>query len=162
MQLGKATGNTAEARLKSLGLELPPPAKAVAAYEPWVISNGTLYTSGQLPWIAGELRYKGKIGAALSAGEGYLACQLSALNAISQMKDALGSLEKVRRVIRIEGVLNVAPDFSETPAVLNGASHLINEVFQERGRHTRMLYTNPQMPLDCASLIILWAEVDEP
>lgn len=159
MQLGKATGTTAEERLESLGLELPPPAKAVAAYEPWAISNGMFYTSGQLPWVAGDLRYKGKIGAALSASEGYLACQLAALNAISQLKDALGSLDKVKRVVRVEGVLNAAPDFSETPAVLNGASHLVSEVFQERGRHTRMLYTNPQMPLDCACLIILWAEV---
>jgi enamine deaminase RidA (YjgF/YER057c/UK114 family) len=160
MQLGKATGVTAEERLKSLGLELPPPAKAVASYEPWVISNGMLYTSGQLPWVAGDLRYKGKIGGALSADEGYLACQLAALNAISQLKDALGSLDKVRRIVRIEGVLNAAPDLSETPAVLNGASHLVSEVFLERGRHTRMLYTNPQMPLDCACLIVFWAEID--
>ena len=121
--------------------------------------NGILYTSGQLPWRDGKLRYKGKIGAALTREEGYLACQLAALNAIAQLKAALGSLEKVKRILRVEGVLNVAPGFTDIPAVLNGASHLVNAVFRERGRHTRMIYTNPDMPLDCACLIIFWAEI---
>lgn len=159
MQLPKATGTTADERLKSLGLELPPAAGAVAAYEPYVISNGILYTSGQLPWIDGRLIYKGKIGAALTAEEGYRACQLAALNALAQVKKALGTFERMKRLIRIEGVLNTAPGFTDTPQVLNGASHLVNEVFAERGRHTRMLYSNPEMPLDCACLIIFWAEV---
>ena len=67
MQLGEANGETAEERLASLGLTLPQAAGAVAAYEPWVIANGILYTSGQLPWLDGELRYKGKIGASADA-----------------------------------------------------------------------------------------------
>jgi len=159
MQLPKATGTTAEERLKSLGLELPPAAGAVAAYEPWAIVNGILYMSGQLPWVAGDLRFKGKIGAALTPEQGYEACQLGALNAISQLKAALGSLEKVKRIFRVEGVLNVAPGFTDTPKVLNGASHLVAEVFGERGRHTRMIFTNPEMPLDCACLIMFWADV---
>lgn len=158
MQLAKAAGKTVEERLASLGLELPAAAGAVAAYEPWVISNGIVYTSGQLPWIDGNLLYKGKIGAALTREDGYRACQLAALNAVAQLKAALGSLDKVGKIIRIEGVLNVAPGFTETPAVLNGASHLVNELFGERGRHTRMIYTNPEMPLDCACLIVFWAE----
>jgi len=160
MQLAKASGSTVEARLQSLGLTLPKAAGAVAAYEPWVISNGMLYTSGQLPWIDGNLLYKGKIGGSLSREDGYLACQLAALNAMAQLKAALGSFDKVRRIIRIEGVLNAAPGFTETPAVLNGASHLVNECFPERGRHARMIYTNPDMPLDCACLIVFWAEVE--
>lgn len=139
---------------------MPKAAAAVASYEPWAIANGILYTSGQLPWVDGNLLYKGKIGAALTAEEGYLACQLAALNAIAQLQAALGSLERVKRILRVEGVLNVAPGFVATPAVLNGASHLVNEVFRERGRHTRMIYTNAEMPFDCACLIIFWAEVD--
>ncbi len=160
MQLAQATGATAEERLRSLGLELPPAAGAVAAYEPWTIVNGILYMSGQLPWIAGDLLYKGKIGADLSAEDGYRACQLGALNAIAQLKSALGTLERVKNIFRLEGVLNVAPNFTDTPKVLNGASHLLAEVFETRGRHTRMIYTNPEMPLDCACLIVLWAEVE--
>jgi len=159
MQLGEPSGKTAEERIASLGLTIPPAAGAVAAYEPWVIANGILYTSGQLPWQDAKIRYKGKIGGPLTADDGYRACQLSALNAIAQLKDALGSLEKVKRIIRIEGVLNIEPGFTDFPPVLNGASHLVNAVFQERGRHTRMLYASPEMPLDCACLIIFWAEV---
>jgi len=160
MQLGQANGADADARLASLGLTLPPAAGAVAAYEPWVISNGILYTSGQLPWQQGKLRYTGKIGGELTADEGYLSCQLSTLNALAQVSAAVGSLAKVRRIIRLEGVLNIAPGFIDYPPVLNGASHLINAVFEERGRHTRMVYASREMPLDCTSLIILWAEVD--
>lgn len=99
--------------------------------------------------------------AALTAEEGYLACQLSTLNAIAQLKAALGDLARVKRIVRVEGVLNVAPGFTATPGVLNGASHLVNAVFQERGRHTRMIYTNPEMPLDCACLVVFWAEIDK-
>jgi len=160
MNLGPANGATPDERLESLGLTLPPAAGAVAAYDPWVISNGILYTSGQLPWQDGKLRYSGKIGGKLTADEGYLSCQLSTLNALAQIKAAVGVLAKVRRVIRVEGVLNIAPDFIDYPPVLNGASHLINAVFGERGRHTRMVYASREMPLDCTSLIILWAEVD--
>ncbi len=160
MQLAQATGATAEERLHSLGLKLPPAAGAVAAYEPWTIVNGILYMSGQLPWVAGNLLYKGKIGADLAAEDGYRACQLGALNAIAQLKSALGTLERVKNIFRLEGVLNVAPGFVDTPQVLNGASHLLAEVFEARGRHTRMIYTNPEMPLDCACLIVLWAEVE--
>jgi enamine deaminase RidA (YjgF/YER057c/UK114 family) len=120
-----------------------------------------LYTSGQLPWIGGELQYKGKIGRDLTPEQGYEACRLSALNAISQIKSAVGSLSKVKRVVRLEGVLNVAPAFVAHPKALNGASDLINAVFGDGGRcHTRMIYTNPEMPLDCASLVVLWAEVN--
>jgi enamine deaminase RidA (YjgF/YER057c/UK114 family) len=154
-----AQGATAEERLASLGLTLPKPAGAVANYAPWAIAGNMLYTSGQLPWIDGDLKFKGKIGKDLTAEQGYQACRLSTLNAISQLKAALGDLEKVKRIVRVEGVLNAAPGFMATPGVLNGASDLVNEVFQERGRHTRMLYTNPEMPLDCACLIVFWAEV---
>jgi enamine deaminase RidA (YjgF/YER057c/UK114 family) len=149
---------SAEQRLADLSLNLPTAPGAVAAYAPWAITNKVLITSGQLPWIDGKLLFKGKIGKDLTAEEGYKACQLASLNAIAQLKDALGDLENVRRIIRIEGTLNVAPGFVATPGVLNGASDLVNQVFGERGRHTRMIYTNPEMPLDCACLIVFWAE----
>ena len=152
-------GNTAAERLKELGLVLPKAAGAVANYVPWAIVGGMLYTSGQLPWIEGDLKFKGKIGKDLTPDQGYQACRLSALNAIGQLKAALGDLERVKRIVRIEGVLNVATGFTATPGVLIGASDLVNAVFAERGQHTRMIYTNPEMPLDCACLIVFWAEV---
>ena len=153
------TSKTAEERLEELGLVLPKPAGAVANYVPWAIAGNMLYTSGQLPWIDGDLKFKGKIGKDLTAEQGYAACRLSTLNAIAQLKAALDDLERVKRIVRIEGVLNVAQGFTATPGVLNGASDLVNQVFAERGAHTRMIYTNPELPVDCACLIVLWAEI---
>jgi len=151
---------TPEQRLATLGLTLPEPAGAVANYAPWIVSNGVVYTSGQLPWIDGVLHYKGRIGGNLSLEEGYAACRLSALNAIAQLKAAAGDLSRIRRIIRLEGVLGVAPGFTGHPAALNGASDLVNTVFGADGAcHTRMIYTNPEMPLDCACLVVLWAEI---
>lgn len=148
-----------ETRLHALGLTLPPPAAAVADYQPFVTVGNMLYTSGQLPWIDGKLLFKGKIGQELTAEQGYAACQLGALNALAQIKKALGGFDRLVRVVRLEGVLNVAPGFTATPGVLNGASHLLNKALGGRDQHTRMIYTNPEMPLDCACLIVLWAEV---
>lgn len=152
---------TAEQQLKELGHELPPAPAAVAAYEPWVIAGNMLYTSGQLPWRDGKtLLFKGRIGGDLTPEQGYAACQLATLNAIAQLKSALGDLERVKRIVRIEGSLNVAPGSGDvTPKVLNGASELVNAVFGERGKHTRMIYTTTEMPLDTACLIVFWAEI---
>lgn len=151
---------TPEDRIKVLGLVLPPPAAAVANYVPWAMTANLVMTSGNLPWRDGKLAYVGRIGRELSGDEGYLSCQLSCLNAIAQLRDALGSLAKVKRVIRLEGTMWVDESFKEHPKCLNGASDLINTVFGERGRHTRMIYTNPVMPLDCTSLVVLYAEAE--
>ncbi len=148
-----------ERSLAELGLELPPPPPAVAHYVPYSIVGNMVYTSGQLPSVDGELRYKGKVGAALTSAQGYEACRLSALLAIAQVAHAAKSPDRTVRIVRVEGVLNVAPGFIETPTVLDGASDLINHVFGERGRHSRAIATNPEMPLDCACLIYLWAEI---
>ena len=130
---------TAEQRLAELGLELPPPPAAVAAYEPWVRTGNLVVTSGQLPWRDGRtLLFKGSVGRELTPERGYDACQLATLNAIAQLKDAVGDLERVRRVVRLEGSVNVAPGHMDlVPKVLNGASDMLNNVFGDRGRHTR-------------------------
>lgn len=151
---------TPEQRLEKLGLKLPPVPSAVGDYEPWVKVGNIIYTSGQLPWIDGDLKFVGKMGAELTTDDGYQAFRLSALNAIAQLKSAVGELSKIKRIIRVEGSANSSPDFTEQPQALNGASHLINEVFGQKGRHTRMIYSDPAMCLDCATLIVLWAEVE--
>ena len=151
---------TPEERLADLGLSLPPPPGAVANYAPWVITGNLVMTSGNLPWRDGKLAYVGKIGREIFGEEGYKSCQLSCLNALAQIKEAVGALTKVRRIVRLEGVLGVAEGYKDHPNCLNGASDLINSVFEERGRHTRMIYTNPIMPLDCTSLVILFAEIE--
>lgn len=153
---------TVEQQLTNLGHELPPPPGAVASYEPWAISGSMLYTSGQLPWRDGKtLLFKGRIGAELTLEQGREAVTLATLNCISQLKSALGDLERVRRIVRIEGSLAMAPGFTaDSPRVLNAASELVNDVFGERGRHTRMIYTFPELPLNTACLIVFWAEIE--
>ncbi len=151
---------TPEERITKLGLALPPPAAAVANYVPWAITGNLVMTSGNLPWRDGKLVYVGKIGREVSGEDGYLSCQLSCLNAMAQLRDALGSLSRVRRIVRLEGTMGVDESFREHPKCLNGASDLINTVFGERGQHTRMIYTNPVMPLDCTSLVVLFAEAE--
>jgi enamine deaminase RidA (YjgF/YER057c/UK114 family) len=150
---------TPEQRLKDLGIALPPAPGAAGDYLPWVITGNLLLTSGQLPWINGELKFKGKIGAELDLEQGYQAFRLSALNAIAQLKSALGSLDRVQRILRVEGTFGCAPGFTEHPKVLNGASHVVNQVFGARGLHTRMVQANNEMPLDCATLLVIMAEI---
>lgn len=150
---------TPEQRLKDLGIALPPAPGVAGDYLPWVITGNLLMTSGQLPWINGVLQFKGKIGAELSLEQGYQAFRLSALNAIAQVRSALGTLDRVKQIVRLEGTFGCAPGFTEHPKVLNGASHIVNEVFGLRGRHTRMVQANNEMALDCATLVVLIAEV---
>ena len=154
------TAKTPEERIAALGLTLPPPPGAVANYVPWAITGNLVMTSGNLPWRDGKLAYTGRIGRELSGDEGYLSCQLSCLNAIAQIKQAVGELSKVKRIVRLEGTLWVDESYKEHPKCLNGASDLINSAFGERGQHTRMIYTNPVMPLDCTTLVVLYAEID--
>jgi enamine deaminase RidA (YjgF/YER057c/UK114 family) len=148
-----------EHRLRDLGIALPPAPGAAGDYLPYIITGNLLMTSGQLPWINGELKFKGKIGAELNLEQGYQAFRLSALNAIAQVRKALGTLDRVKQIVRVEGTFGCAPGFTEHPKVLNGASHVINEVFGPRGLHTRMVQANTEMALDCATLVVIIAEI---
>ena len=150
---------TPEEHLDALGLILPQAAGAVANYVPWAISGSVVMTSGNLPWRDGKLVYSGKIGRERTKEEGYLSCQLSCLNALAQIREAVGTLSHVKRIIRLEGTMGVDETFKDHPQCLNGASDLINKIFEDKGRHTRMIYTNPVMPLDCTSLVVLYAEI---
>ncbi len=154
------TGATPEDRIAELGLTLPPVPKAVADYVTHTQIGQIIYTSGMLPWIDGDLKFAGKMGGELTTQEGYEAFQLSALNGISLLKSIVGTLSNIKRIHRIEGVANATPDFTDTPTALNGASHLVNRVFKEKGAHSRMIYSNPSMPIDCATLVVFWAEIE--
>jgi enamine deaminase RidA (YjgF/YER057c/UK114 family) len=152
-------GRPPEERLRFLRIELPPAPKPVGPYAATVVTGNLLMTSGQLPWIAGDLKFRGKMGAELNIEQGYQAFRLSALNAVAQLKDALGSLDRVKRIVRLEGTMGCAPGFHDQPAVLDGASDLVNAIFGPRGVHSRMVYSNTEMPLDCATLVVLFAEI---
>ncbi len=115
-----------------------------------------------MPWRDGKtLLFKGAVGRDLTVEQGFAACQSATLNAIAQLKHAVGDLERVRRIVRLEGSINMAAGHTDSaPKVLNGASETLNAVFGERGRHSRMIYTFPEMLLGTACLIVLWAEVE--
>jgi enamine deaminase RidA (YjgF/YER057c/UK114 family) len=151
---------TPEDRLAKLGLTLPPPAAAVANYVPWAITGNLIMTSGNLPWRDGVVAFTGRIGRELTGEQGYFACQLGCLNSIAQLREAAGSLSRIKRVVRLEGTLAVQEGFEGHPKCLNGASDLLNTVFEERGAHTRMISTNPVMPLNSTCLIVLYAELE--
>lgn len=148
-----------EARLKDLGITLPPAPAGVGAYVPWVRTGNLVITSGQLPWRDGKLAYTGKLGAEVSIEQGYEAARICAINAIAQLKSAVGDLDRVERIVRLEGFVHAAPGFHEHPKVLNSASELFLTVFGERGKHARTALGINEMPLNAAVQIAVMAEV---
>ncbi len=154
-------GTLPEQKLVEMGLTLPPPPGPLGAYAPWVITGQLLFTSGQFPWRGDQLAYKGRIGSTLDTRQSYDACRLAALCGLSQIRDALGSLDRVAQIVRLEGTMQVGVGYRDHPQALNGASDLINEVFGPRGRHTRMIYTNPEMPLDTPVLLVFTVEIKQ-
>ncbi|MGC4025193.1 MAG: Atu1372/SO_1960 family protein [Mesorhizobium sp.] len=146
-----------ETRLAELGIALPEPPAAVSDYEPFSRVGSLIITSGQLPLVAGRLQSVGMIGRELTFEDGRRACRAATLNAIAQIRSAATTLDNVR-IVRVEGVLHM--EASEgAPHVLDGASELINSVFVERGRHSRMIHLAQSVALDAPCLIVLWAEM---
>jgi enamine deaminase RidA (YjgF/YER057c/UK114 family) len=140
-----------EDKLKELGLALPAPPKPVAAYVPAVATgDGYVYTSGQIPFANGELVFKGKVGRDLDEAQGYAAAQLCALNCLGAVKAAIGSLDRVERVVKVVGFVNSAPGFNAQPKVVNGASELLGKLFGAAGEHARSAVGVAELPLDAA------------
>lgn len=137
-----------EERIRSLGIILPdtssPPAEHIDdiyGYDAHILryhqAGNVLFLSGQLPTRDSEEPYKGRYGLNLTADQGYQAARLCAINALADMKRALGDLDRVEHIIRMVCYINATPEFTEHPKVGNGASDLLIEVFGERGRHSR-------------------------
>jgi enamine deaminase RidA (YjgF/YER057c/UK114 family) len=136
-----------EAKITALGHTLPEPAAPVAAYVPAVEVNGMLYVSGQLPFVAGTLM-TGKVGDTRTAEEGKEAAKACALMLIAQIKKALGSLDRVERIVKLGVFVASEPDFTGQPLVANGASDLMEAVFGDAGKHARSAVSVPVLPLD--------------
>lgn len=146
-------------RLTSLGITLPVPAKPVANYVAWVKTGSLVFISGQLPMRDGRLEHIGKVGQNLSIEEAIEAAQLCAINVIAQLRDACGDdLDRVKRIVKLTGFVNSAPDFHMQPAVVNGASDLIVSVFGEIGKHARSAVACG-LPLNAAVEIEAIAEI---
>lgn len=127
-----------EARLAELGITLPEAAVPAANYVPAVRTGDQLFISGQVPMLDGKLHYIGKLGAGFAQEEAVAAARLCALNIIAQAKLALdGDLDRIRRIVKLVGFVNSAPEFGDQPKVVNGASDLMVDVFGDAGRHAR-------------------------
>jgi len=137
-----------EEKIKSLGLELPEPPKPVAAYVPAVKVDNYVYTSGQLPFVNGELKYKGKVGKDVQEEDAYEAAKICALNCLSVIKGVIGDLDNIEQVVKINGYVASAPGFNLQPKVINGASELIGEIFGNKGQHARSAVGVNELPLD--------------
>ena len=138
-----------EAKLAELGLTLPAAAAPVAAYVPVVIAGNLAFVSGQVSFVDGQL-LKGRLGDDVTLEQGVLAAQGCALMILAQLKAALGSLERVERVVKLGAFVNCTADFTDQPKVANGASELMVAVFGEAGRHSRAAVGAPSLPLGVA------------
>ncbi|MHB1042089.1 MAG: RidA family protein [Eubacteriales bacterium] len=139
-----------EDRIKEIGIKLPPTPQPVAAYVPALKAGALLYTSGQLPFAEGEIKYRGKVGKDLPEEEGYRAARLCAVNCLAAARSVAGSLDRIERIVKLTGFVNCEPDFVRQPFVLNGASELLAEIFGEAGGHTRSAVGVAGLPLDAA------------
>ena len=138
-----------EARLVELGIELPQAAAPVAAYVPVIVAGGLAHVSGQLPFVDGAL-VTGRLGEDLSLEEGIGAARACALMILAQLKEALGSLARVERIVRLGVFVSSAASFTDQAKVANGASELMAAVFGEAGRHARSAVGVPVLPLGAA------------
>lgn len=138
-----------DTRLAALGLTLPLPAAPVAAYLPVVVAGGLAHVSGQLPFVGGAL-VTGRLGEDLALEDGIAAAQACALMILAQLKDGLGSLARVERIVRLGAFVSSTADFTDQPKVANGASELIAAVLGEAGRHARSAVGVPVLPLGAA------------
>lgn len=133
----------------------------VGAYVPVIRVGSLVITSGQLPVVGKEVVFAGKIGEKLHEQDGWDAARLCAVNALAQIKACVGSLEAVRRIVRVEGYVNSAPGFHAQPHVINGASELFTELFGEAGRHTRIALGVAELPLNAAVELAVWAQTQD-
>lgn len=150
---------TPEERLREMGIELPTPPKPIAAYVPAVRVGDLVFISGQGPTRDGKPVWVGRVGADLTLEEGYEAAKLVMINALAVLKQEIGDLSRVERIVKVLGWVNDAPDFVQQPMVINGASELLEQVFGERGKHARSAVSAHTLPFGFAVEIEMIVQV---
>ncbi|QGU06268.1 Putative reactive intermediate deaminase TdcF [Corynebacterium occultum] len=145
-------------KLQELGITLPAVATPVAAYVPAIQTGNQVWTSGQLPFINGELPATGKVGAEVDEATAQDLARTAALNALAAI-DALVGIDKVTRVLKLVGFVASAEDFGGQPAVINGASNLMEEIFGEAGAHARSAVGVAELPLNAPVELELIVEI---
>lgn len=141
---------SAETRLIELEIELPEPFAPAGNYVPAVISGNLLFTAGQVPRRDGDFACIGTVGADLTLEDGFEAARLCCLGGLAVARRELGSLDRILRVVKVNGFVRSAPGFSMQPKVINGASDLLVDLFGENGRHARAALGVSELPLGVA------------
>lgn len=149
-----------EQRIVELGLELPPPAPAVANYVPAVQSGSHIYVAGHGPWSGDKFIFLGKLDRDLDIATAYQAARLVMLNCLSSVKAVVDDLDRVRRIVKVLGMVNSMPDFVDQAKVINGASDLLESIFGPAGRHARSAVGMASLPAGISVEIEMIAEID--
>ena len=147
-----------EQRLSELGLTLPQVATPAGAYLPAMISGNLVFTAGQIPLVEGKLMATGKLGAEIRVEYGAEIAQRCALNALAAVKSVIGDLDRVKQIVKIVGFVSSVPEFTSQPAVINGASEFLQQVFGDAGQHARSAVGVSVLPLDAPVEIELIVE----
>lgn len=142
-----------ELSIRELGYQLPEVAAPVAAYVPAVASGNYVYTSGQLPFVNGQLPATGKVSDSgdstfVTPQDAKKYAAIAVLNALAAVKSVIGDLDRVKKVVKVVGFVASDPEFTGQPGVINGASELLGEIFGEAGTHARSAVGVPVLPLD--------------
>lgn len=139
---------SANQRISDLGIVLPQVATPAGAYVPAVVSGNLVFTAGQIPLVDGKLAATGKVGKDLSAEQAKEIARICALNAVAAVRSVIGDLDRVKKIVKVVGFVASDPSFSQQPAVLNGASELLEQIFGENGIHARSAVGVAVLPLD--------------
>ncbi|AHF93752.1 endoribonuclease [Opitutaceae bacterium TAV5] len=152
---------TPEQKLAELGLKLPAGPAAGGNYLPVVRTGNLLYCAGTLPIRDGQVTHAGKVGSEQTVQTGYESARIAVLNTLANIKAATGSLEKVRRIVMVNGFVNGVAGFADSPAVINGASDLLVAVFGDAGKHARAAVAVAGLPFGATTEVQLVVEVAE-
>lgn len=137
-----------EDKIKELGYQLPEAPKPLAAYIPALKVDNLVFTSGQLPFVNGELKLKGKVGAQVTEENGIKAAEICALNCLAAIKSVTGSLDKIDQIVKLTAFINSSDFFTAQPKIANGASELLVKIFGDKGKHARSAVGVSELPLD--------------
>ena len=137
-----------EQRLTELGIVLPPPRAPAFGYVPVVVEGGLAWVSGQLPWNGDALLGKGRLGAEVDVETGRAAARCCLLNGLAVLREALGSLDRVKRMVKLVGFVSSGPGFYDQAAVVDGASRALAEIFGDAGQHARSAIGVAALPRD--------------
>jgi enamine deaminase RidA (YjgF/YER057c/UK114 family) len=152
---------TPEEKLKNNGLVLPPVSKPIANYVKYVRTGNLIFLAGHGPTKADGSNVTGKVGKDLTIEQGYEAAKITGLSLIATLKDALGDLSKVKRIVKVNGYVNCLPEFTDQPKVINGCSDLLVLVFGDKGRHARAAMGMVALPSNIAVEIEMVVEVED-